>query len=118
MKNKKANKAVDLFHGIDNPSEVIVLIVLNACAQLQTNQALDLVKRISSNLSKSFRAHPRLMTSLLDALMKCGDVKSAESIFIEMKKKPLEMYGAMMKGKVHFSSYLLGGIRSSSLQGM
>jgi pentatricopeptide repeat protein len=103
--NKEAKKAIDLFHGINNPNEVIVVLALNACAQLQTKEALDLVKRISSNLSESFRAHPRLMTSLLDALMKCGDVKSAESVCSEMKKKTVEMYGAMMKGKTHSSGY-------------
>ena len=118
MKNKEASKAINLFHGIDKPNEVILVLVLNACAQLQTNEALDLVKRISSNLSPSHQSHRHLMTSLLDALMKCGDVKSAESIFTEMKKKPLEMYGAMMKGKAHFSDFLLTDTRSSSLQGM
>ncbi|CAF4461897.1 unnamed protein product, partial [Rotaria magnacalcarata] len=38
--------------------------------------------------------------SLLDALMKCGDVAHAESLFYSSKQKVLSSYGAMMKGYV------------------
>ena len=99
MKNKEGKRAVDLFHQIANPDAVILILVLNACAQLQTQEALDLVKNVSSNLSSVHRSHPQLVTSLLDALMKCGDVKSAEFIFDEVNRKTLAMYGAMMKGR-------------------
>jgi pentatricopeptide repeat protein len=100
VKNKEPRRAIDLFEKIPNPNEVIVVLLLNACAQLQTKETLDLVKRISLNPSKSFLSNSYLMTSLLDALMKCGDVKSAESVFARMTKKPPEMFGAMMKGSV------------------
>jgi pentatricopeptide repeat protein len=102
VKNKEARKAIDLFHKIKNPNEVILLLVFNACAQLQTKEALDLVKEIAINLPNSLDIHPNLMTSLLDALMKCGDVKSAEAVFIRMTKKSVGMYGAMIKGSVFF----------------
>jgi hypothetical protein len=98
VKNNKASKAIDLFHEIDTPNEVILLLLLNACAQLQTNVALALVQQISSNVSLSDASNPHLVTSLLDALMKCGDVKSAESVFTTIKKISSEMCAAMMNG--------------------
>jgi hypothetical protein len=106
VKNSEAKKAIDLFYKIEKPSEVILILALNACAQLQTTEALDLVKKIASNLPNSLDIHPYLMTSVLDALMKCGDVKSAESAFVGMTKKSPEMYGAMLKGNSDCSETL------------
>ncbi|CAM4844936.1 unnamed protein product, partial [Rotaria magnacalcarata] len=100
IKNKQANKANDLFNEIENPNDVNVTILFNACAQLKTKEALDLVKKISKQIPKSFYSNPYLLTSLLDALMKCGDVAHAESLFYSSKQKVLPMYGAMMKGYV------------------
>ncbi|CAM4828999.1 unnamed protein product, partial [Rotaria magnacalcarata] len=100
IKNKQANKANDLFNEIENPNDVNMILLFNACAQLKTKEALDLVKKTSKEIPKSFYSNPRLLTSLLDALMKCGDVAHAESLFYSSKHKVLPMYGAMMKGYV------------------
>ncbi|CAF5222202.1 unnamed protein product, partial [Rotaria magnacalcarata] len=91
-------KAIDLFNKIQNPNDVHMILLFNSCAQLKTKEALDLVKRISKQIPKSFYSNPRLLTSLLDSLMKCGDVAHAESLFYGSKEKVLPMYGAMMKG--------------------
>ena len=101
IKNKQANKAIDLFNEIQNPNDVHMIILFNAYAQLKTKEALDLVKKISKKIPQSFFFNPRLLTSLLDALMKCGDVADAESLFYSSKKKILSSYGAMMKGLNH-----------------
>ncbi|CAF1356880.1 unnamed protein product [Rotaria magnacalcarata] len=100
IKNKQTNKAIDLFNEIQNPNDVHMILLFNACAQLKTKEALDLVKKTSEQIPKSFYSNPRLLTSLLDALMKCGDVAHAESLFYSSKQKILPMYGAMMKGYV------------------
>lgn len=100
VKNNQTRKAIDLFHTINNPDEVIVLLVFNACAQLQTKEALGLIKKISSNMPKSFRSHSRLMTSLLDALIKSGDCATAEMIFAEMERS-VNTYGCLMGGLNH-----------------
>ena len=102
MKNDEAGKAIDLFHRIENPNDVILNQMLNACALLRTDEALTLVKKTALDAKPSFYSNRFLMTSLLDALIKCGDVKSAESLFSEMKKKTVEMYGAMMNGDSTF----------------
>ncbi|CAF3658874.1 unnamed protein product [Rotaria socialis] len=98
--NNLPEKAIDLFNEIENPDDVNMIILFNACAQLKTKEALDLVKKISKHIPKSFYSNPRILTSLLDALMKCGDVAHAESLFYSAKEKDLPSYGAMMKGYV------------------
>jgi pentatricopeptide repeat protein len=105
VENNMTNKAIDLFNKIKHPSEVNIIVLLHACAQLGTNEALDLVKKVSKEMPKSFYSNPRLLTSLLNALIKCGDVKHAESLFDTSQEKILSMYGAMMKGSNYSSIY-------------
>ncbi|CAF5102107.1 unnamed protein product, partial [Rotaria magnacalcarata] len=64
IKNKQANKAIALFNDIQNPNDVHMLLLFNSCAQLKTKEALDLVKKISKQIPKSFYSNPRLLTSL------------------------------------------------------
>jgi pentatricopeptide repeat protein len=97
-----ANKAIDLFNEIKNPNEVIIVLLFNACAQVETQEALNLVKKVSSQIPKSFHSNHFLLTSLIDALMKCGNVNYAQSLFDTPTKKTLEMYGAMMKGNNYY----------------
>jgi pentatricopeptide repeat protein len=98
LENNQANKAVELFNEVKNPDEILVTLLFHACAELRTNEALNLVKKVSSTIPKSFYFNPRLLTSLLDALMKCGDIEHAQSLFNTSTNKVLPMYGAMMKG--------------------
>ena len=91
-------KVISLFQEIEKPDEAIIILLLNACAHLKTDQALKQVKIVLPNIPESFYSNVRLITSLLDALMKCGDVTSAETFFIQSTRKDLSMYGAMMKG--------------------
>jgi hypothetical protein len=100
--NDLPNKALDIFNDIKDPNEVIITTMFNGCAQLRTKASLDLVKKVLKQIPKSFYSDPRLLTSLLDALMKCGDVHNAELLFVKSTNKVLPMYGAMMKGKNHF----------------
>ncbi|CAF2096590.1 unnamed protein product, partial [Rotaria magnacalcarata] len=103
--NNLPEKAIDLFNKIENPNDVNIILLFNACAQLKTKEALDLVKKTSKQIPKSFYSNPRLLTSLLDALMKCGDVAHAESLFYSSKQKVLSSYGAMMTGINHLNIY-------------
>ena len=105
IKNNQADKAIDLFNEIKNPDEICVTLLFNACAQLGTLEALNLTKQISKNIGKSIHSNVRLLTSLLDALMKCGDVTYAQSLFNTSTEKNIQMYGAMMKGKTYFHIY-------------
>ncbi|CAF4242007.1 unnamed protein product, partial [Adineta steineri] len=96
MENNQPNKAIDLFNKIKKPDGFILSILFNICAQLGTNEALDLVKKVSQEMPKSFYSNPYILSSLLDALIKCEDVKNAELLFDKCTNKVLPMYGAMM----------------------
>ncbi|CAF2063555.1 unnamed protein product [Rotaria magnacalcarata] len=96
--NNMADKAIKLFDDIKNPNEVTINLLFNACAQLGTAKELSLVKNVSSNIPKTFHQNPFIQTSLIDALMKCGDTLAAQSLFDTIKARNLFIYGAMMKG--------------------
>ncbi|CAF4583839.1 unnamed protein product [Rotaria sp. Silwood2] len=87
--NNMPNKAIALFNVINDPDKVIVTLFFNACAQLGTNKELNLVKTVASNISQNFHSSSYVLTSLIDAFMKCGDVASAESIFRASRNKTL-----------------------------
>jgi myo-inositol-1-phosphate synthase len=95
-------KAIDLFNQIATPDEFTITFLFNACAQLGTTDALNLTKKISKEMPESFYLDHFLLTSLLDVLVKCGDVTHAQTLFDNSKKKSLSMYGAMMKGLNYF----------------
>ena len=92
-------KAIDLYHQIRTPDDVIFILFFTACAQLRGEEALKSVKAVLSTLPKSSLSNPILLTSLLDALMKCGDLPSAQFFFDQTTTKSVSMYGAMMKGR-------------------
>ena len=91
-------RAIELFNQVKTPDETIINFFFNACAQWGTKEALALVKKISEQMPKSFYSNNYILSSLLDALMKCGDVEHAQSVFNSSTNKGLSMYGAMMKG--------------------
>ena len=105
VKNELPKEAVRLFNEVNNPNEVIVMLLFNACAQLKSPEALSIVRTVSSKIPRSFHSNSNLLTSLLDALMKCGDVSAAEHIFNNVKIKTNSMHGAIINGSV-FSPYL------------
>ena len=95
-----AAKAIEVFEQILKPNEIILTLLFNACAQLESAPSVRLVKQASSTMPQSAYSNPRLITSLIDALMKCGDVEGAEALFNRTTKKPIEMSRAMMSGKL------------------
>jgi hypothetical protein len=96
--NGMPDKAIALFSQVRNPDEIVITILFNACALVRTAETLDLVKKVASEVPKSSYSDVILVASLLDALMKCGDVAAAGSLFDSTKNKVMPMYGAMMKG--------------------
>jgi hypothetical protein len=105
MENNLPNKAIDLFNEIKHPSEVNIIVFLNACGQLGTTESLNLAKKVSKEIPKSFYSNDRVVTSLLDVLIKGGDLTHAQSLFDTSRKKTLPMYAVMMKGLNYFYIY-------------
>ena len=101
IKNNQTQQAIDLFQKIKKPDQIILNLFFNACAQEGTNKALDLVKQIYEEMSECIHSNSYVLTSLMDAFMRCGDVSNAELVFNRSPKKEMSMYGAMMKGKIH-----------------
>lgn len=98
VKNGQMTKAVRLFHEIRYPNGIILTILFNASAKNESNEAVELLKKIWSTMPSPCLSGRTLMTCLIDALMKCGDVPSDDACFNQTKSKNLKMYGAMMKG--------------------
>ncbi|CAF1668748.1 unnamed protein product, partial [Adineta ricciae] len=104
IENEMSEKAIDLFKQVEDPHEIILTLLFNACAQLPSQQSLSLVKAVWKKYQNTSLLHDHALTALIDAFMKCGDVKGAEAIFDKLPHKVLPMYGAMMKGCSLFSS--------------
>lgn len=92
------NKAVELFNQIKNPGEIVLTLLFNACAKLRTDEALNITKQVSSQILKSYQSNARLLTSLLDALIKCDDITYAERLFNTFPMKTFTMYKVMING--------------------
>ena len=93
-------KVIDMYRRIKEPDEVNTLLMFNACAQLRTKEAVDLVRDVLSKMPPSFHTHTNLVTSLLDALMNCGDVETAEKLFSQSTTRNISSYNVMMKGRM------------------
>ena len=91
-------RAIELFKQVKNPDEITMNLLFNACAQLGTSEVLALVKTVSKKMPPSFYSNTYILSSLLDALMKCEDVEHAQSLFTSSTNKKMSMYGAMMSG--------------------
>ncbi|CAF0947573.1 unnamed protein product [Adineta ricciae] len=115
IRNQMPEKAIDLFEQIKNPNEVIVTLLFNACAQLPSEGSLSLIKSVWKKYQNTRLLDDQALTALIDALMRCGDVNQAETIFDQSANKVLHMYGAMMKGYIHFG-YLLNRTPNKTLR--
>ena len=95
--SNQAERAVALFKQIESPDDIIINLLFNACAHLRTKEALDLTRNIYKNLPTSLFSNEFVTTSLLDALVKCGDLSTAEIVFSKMRRSVIT-YGNLMDG--------------------
>ena len=98
IENGKPEKAVEVFKGVDKPDAVLITLLFKACAQVPSEESLNFAKNIWKKYQNTPLLNPQALSSLINALMKHRDVKSAEKIFNQQSNKGLSMYGAMMKG--------------------
>jgi PPR repeat len=95
LKNKRAQRAIDLFFTIDKPDPVAYFLFFNACAQLANSDTLALGQRVFSQMPKK---HQEIKTSyaVLDMFIRCEDLESAENLFHQLKKDVI-CYSSMMR---------------------
>jgi len=98
--NHQAKKAIDFFKNAENPDAILYNLFFNACAQIGSNEMLNLMETISEKIPKSFYQNERMLTSMIDAFMKCHDVRRAEFVFKQTKIPSSEMINVMMKGTI------------------
>ncbi|PIN04446.1 hypothetical protein CDL12_23020 [Handroanthus impetiginosus] len=89
-------EAIELFHSMQNErimgDEVTMVSVASACGYLG---ALDLAKWTYNYIKKhGLKCNIRLSTALIDMFARCGDPKSAMSIFITMKERDASAWTA------------------------
>lgn len=97
MQNGQADQAIKLFKELQDPNEVVLIVLFHACAQLGTEEALHLAKIVAEQMPKSFHLTNNLSNSLWDALIKCGDCSSAEILHSKMTRT-VNSYTNLMDG--------------------
>ena len=65
-KDEMADQAIDHFQQLQQHDEVILILLLNACARLKPEEVFSLVKKVSLLSSKSLHSSLRLLPSLID----------------------------------------------------
>lgn len=91
-------RAIDLFQQIDTPNEFLYVLFYKACSQTPTSEVANLLRRVVSQMPNKFHSNVYITTTLIDALMRCGDVAQARALFDRSSDKVSPMYGALMKG--------------------
>ena len=89
-------KAVEIFQKLNDPNEITIVLLLNSCVQLNTEEAFKIGQQMISRLPKSYSQNKFLLTSALKMFVHYGDVSNAEKIFSMMKCDVID-YGQMMK---------------------
>ncbi|CAF4424982.1 unnamed protein product [Rotaria magnacalcarata] len=100
LKNNLPDKAIDIFTEIKKPNDIVINLLRIACSQSGTNEALNLINTASKNMPQSYYSNTCLITSLLNALMKCRDITHAQTIFDKSKEKLSSMYEVMIEGYI------------------
>lgn len=71
-------------------------LLFTSCARLATDEAVQVGRKMFSQLPKVHYKNEFVMTSLLDMFVKCGDIVNAEKVFAQMTRNVVD-YGQMMK---------------------
>ena len=94
--NGLAEEAIELFSTLNDPNEIILVLLMNSCAQVRTAKALQIGRQAIDQMSEITRRNKYIMSSTLNMFIRCGDVCSAEKWFAKVKCAA-NNYGQMMK---------------------
>ncbi|CAF1012104.1 unnamed protein product [Adineta steineri] len=93
--NNMPQKAIDIFFQIQNPSITNVSLLFNACARIATEETLNLVKQVLSNLPDQYQNDKYILTTAFDAFIKSNDSLNAQKMFPKIPQNRLS-YGNLM----------------------
>lgn len=81
------------------PDEILYLITINGCARSCNERAIQLGNKLRQQMPKNLKEKSSVIGSLIEMLMKFGQVQDAEDLFRSFKNKDQVVYAAMVKGK-------------------
>lgn len=86
LKSNMADRVIGLFNKVQNPNETVLNLFFNACAQLETKERSDEVKKVVQQIPELYYSYPQVASFLLDLFTKCGDLARAEIVLAKMTK--------------------------------
>jgi pentatricopeptide repeat protein len=97
--NDRSEKALDLFEDLPmEPNRMIYAIVYSACASSCNDRAAQLAMKCLGQMPKSFLNEIVLLGSILQMMMKFGEVEEATRLFSRINKCNMNIYGIMLNG--------------------
>ena len=97
--NDRPEKALDLFEDLPmEPDRMSYAIVYSACASLCNDRATRLAKKCLGEMPKSFLDDIVLLGSILQMMLKFGEVEEATRLFSRINKCNMNIYGIMLNG--------------------
>jgi pentatricopeptide repeat protein len=97
--NGMPEKVLQMFDTMPvQPDAVIATIIFNACSKIAESHAIEIGKRVLNQLPAAFFENQISVTAAIDMLMRFGDVRHAEYLFSQIKKRDVFSYGVMMNG--------------------
>ena len=95
--NKRFDDALNLIAEITTQHHPILLsVIFHACAQSESQRALEIGRRFLENLPQSY-SNVIVLTAAINMFASCGDLTTAEKIFNCMKVKDTAAYNSMIK---------------------
>lgn len=92
-------KALNVYENIGEASNnVIHAIVFTACASQCDERAIELGNRLYRELCKTRKNDTVLLGSVLNMLMKFGQVDDAQHLFAQIRQPTVPLFGVMMHG--------------------
>ena len=93
---------MDLFETIRfKPDKFLLNIIYSACASLCNERAIRLGTKVFDEMPKNYSNDIMIISSAIHMFMNFGHVKKAESIYSQISRPDIVVYGAMMSGYVN-----------------
>jgi pentatricopeptide repeat protein len=97
--NGLPEKALDLFNDVTRMLDAkLYTIMYSICAGLCNDRAIAVGKQLLNQMPTIFYDDSIVVGSTIHMLMRFGEVKEAERLFSQMKKRDASSYGVMMNG--------------------
>ena len=91
-----ATKGIDLFLTVNQPDEILLVLLFNSCTQVKTNKALKIGQKVASEMSPIYHQNQYIVSSLLNMFVQYEDVSNAEYWFSK-RESSIIAHGEMMK---------------------